>query len=146
MNISAITNITKGNPGSEVITDKQENTCYEMKLPSEGQKYTEHFTLNVNHQGKTHIQLAVLGMASQITQCSMMNVFYSAASTPNECNIKKLCSIEDNNPTLHYANNDLVTCKFNCACVASANQCKVHSFTFDGKQENPWQLCELVIA
>ncbi len=71
-----------------------------MNSSSNGQKHTEHFTLALNHQGKIHIQMSVLGMASEITQCSMMSIFYVAASSQNECDSKKLCSIEDNNPTM----------------------------------------------
>ncbi len=135
-----------GEPGSHAVIDNLESTCYQVTYPKQAEMTLEHLTLSFDHQGKTHIEMTALGLASEITQCDKMNIFYSMSSTSSLCEFRDLCMVEENNPAVHYANVDLVTCKFNCTCASLTNQCEIYAYTFYEESNSAWQLCELVIA
>ncbi len=136
--------MTSGIDGTAVIIDKWEHTCYTVRPATLTEVTLHQFTLTVDHQG-SDIKLLAVVMAAQITHCNKMNIFYSIIPTSEGCYIHKHCRVIQDSPALHYANSDLVTCSLDCPCLASANQCEVHVDSFHWKQENAWQLCEIIL-
>ncbi len=104
-----------------------------------------HFTLTVDHQGEPHIKLLALVMASQITQCGMMNIFYSTSATAEGCDIYNLCTVLNDTPQTHNSNATMATCTFSCTCAMEAIYCEICAYTFHGVQDTDWQLCEIII-
>ena len=134
--------MTSGDNSTDVIIDRFDDTCYTVTSPTQSQTMLHHFTLSVDNQGDD-AQLTVVVMASEITQCSLMNIFYSIFTTAVDCHIHKQCKVVNDIPGVHYANKTyLVTCTFDCTCAAAANRCEVFAYRFHREQGNDWKLCE----
>ena len=88
--VSASPQMISGEPNAEVTIDGQKDTCYTIRMATENEYLVEHFSLDFDHQGERDIILLGVGMANEIAQCSMMNIFYSEIPAPDGCDILPL--------------------------------------------------------
>ena len=114
-------------------------------MTTENEYLVEHFSLDFDHQGERDIILLGVGMANEIAECSMMNIFYSEIPAPDGCDINYRCSVLNDIPRPYYADPDFVTCRFNCMCDPPASECEIVAYPLHREQVFDWQLCEVVI-